>query len=343
MKNLYSLPEGFTFKALILDIRPGKVTIKLEGGDRFTARSLVLPDARIYEESYFRVKSNDFKGLVQLEMIKAPPEERQASIVQEALQNAGLHNVPDNVHLGKVLIENNLPLNAETFQKMAFFSQGQAKDMEKAVFLIKEGFSTDLSNVKTLENILDPNMHMGLLLDGIMPNLDLESHNLTPLNEFYRELSETLQQLKKTVTEQTDTADILQKLDILRENLDFMRRVSKQTKYFQIPFTHKGKRRCGELFKYDSGQLVVGLDTEHFGRIEVGLDKALNLQFEAKEHKTLTLIEAQSSFLVKELYQRGFTVASIKYRKKDSRTTILSTDPKKLTPSPQNYSFDMRI
>ena len=69
-KNFYTFPPGTCFKALILDIRPGKVTIRLDDDSSFTARSMVLPDAHIGEESYFRVKANNLDGLIQLEMLK---------------------------------------------------------------------------------------------------------------------------------------------------------------------------------------------------------------------------------------------------------------------------------
>jgi len=69
-KRFYDLRPGEKFKALILNISPGEVTIRFASGELFTARSKVLPDARIGEESGFVVKDNDFKGRIVLEMLK---------------------------------------------------------------------------------------------------------------------------------------------------------------------------------------------------------------------------------------------------------------------------------
>ena len=80
MNDFYSLPAGSTFKAQVLDIRPGMVTIRLDNGGRFTARSMVTPGVYIGEESYFRVKHNNFDGLIQLEMLKGTHQAIQDSL-----------------------------------------------------------------------------------------------------------------------------------------------------------------------------------------------------------------------------------------------------------------------
>jgi len=68
-RRFYELQAGENFKALIHDIRPGEVTIRFVGGELYTARSYVLPNARIGEESLFCVQENDFKGRIVLKMV----------------------------------------------------------------------------------------------------------------------------------------------------------------------------------------------------------------------------------------------------------------------------------
>ena len=186
-KNFYAFPPGTCFKAVILDIQPGKVKIRLDNGGSFSARTQILPDARIGEESYFRVKLNNLDGLIQLEMIKGTPEERQDNLVQEALKSANMYSGGENLELGRALIENNLPLDAQTLQKAAFFLHSQPEEggmeasgakladssgythsaMEKTIFLMQEGFPADSSGLRALNNTLDPDMHLTKLLEGL--------------------------------------------------------------------------------------------------------------------------------------------------------------------------------
>ncbi|MCL2225559.1 MAG: hypothetical protein FWB96_11390 [Defluviitaleaceae bacterium] len=70
-RRFYELQVGDIFKAFIQDIRPGEVTIRLVGGGLYTARSYVLPNARIGEESLFCVQENDFRGRIVLKMVGA--------------------------------------------------------------------------------------------------------------------------------------------------------------------------------------------------------------------------------------------------------------------------------
>lgn len=142
MKNFYSLPAGTVFKADILNIQPGRVTIRLDDGGKFTARSMVSPDARIGEESYFRVKVNNLDGLIQLEMIKGTPEERQDNLAQEALSSAGMYSTAENVELARALIENGLPVDPDTLQKAAHLRQTQP---EAANMMLNSTFNEQLS------------------------------------------------------------------------------------------------------------------------------------------------------------------------------------------------------
>ena len=74
-RTFYALKPGTRFKALITDIQPGKVTIRIDGGASFTARTRLLPEARIGEESFFVVRENNMRGLIQLEIINPSDED----------------------------------------------------------------------------------------------------------------------------------------------------------------------------------------------------------------------------------------------------------------------------
>lgn len=336
MKNFYSLPTGAVFKAQILDIRPGKVTILLDDGGRFTARSMVYPDAHIGEESYFRVKENNFEGLIQLEMVKGTPGESQGDSGSGGAK-----------------------------------AQTQAQNMDKSVFLLKEGFPTDAASLRALDRVIDPERHLTKLLGGVANYISLDDgHELKPLCEFYKELYDTLKQFK---SKGSTPADILRKLDAIEENLQFMQKVRKHVRYYQIPFVRNGRTGQGELFLYPSGESVVALDTENLGRIEVvvnggtepfdgtglsggtgsfgggGNDRQLTFRFLGNSEDILDSIKSKDKRLVKDLHRKGYQVSEMTYEKRlneNERTTVLtdsSGKPIAPVPEPQRYTFDMRV
>ena len=335
MKNFYAMPAGTCFKALILDIQPGRVTIRLDEGGKFTARSLILPDARIGEESYFRVKVNNFDGLIQLEMIKGTPEARQDNLVQEALKDAGLYHGEENMELGRALMEKNLPLDSATLQKAAFFRHIQSEDgiavddyaMEKAMFLLQEGFPADAASLLALDAILDPDRHLTKMLEGrseqFFINLD---ENPKPLQQYYRGLM---------------------KYKEMQQHLDFMKQISARVRYYQIPFIRQKQAGRGELFLYNEGSAVIALDTETLGRIEVLTskdNKQLAFQFSGDKDIILNLIKAESPKLINALQQKGFQVSGLTYQKRKERTTVLTPGPTKAAKTDtRRYAFDMRV
>ena len=68
LKPLYKLTPGEVFKAEIADIQMNQVSIRFEG-ETITAKSLILPEARIGEPAFFVVLEND-KGKIRLEMLR---------------------------------------------------------------------------------------------------------------------------------------------------------------------------------------------------------------------------------------------------------------------------------
>jgi hypothetical protein len=116
-RRFHMLQPGDKFSALIHDIRPGEVTIDLGGGSLYTARSLVLPEARIGEHSVFAVRENDFEGRIVLEMVKFSHATKKVKMITEALKNAEFAVTPENIEVGIALLDNGLPVDAQTLEK----------------------------------------------------------------------------------------------------------------------------------------------------------------------------------------------------------------------------------
>ena len=121
-RRFFELQAGDMFKAVIQNIRPGEVTIKFSGGELYTARSMVLPEARIGEESLFSVRENDFEGKIVLEMVKYDADTKITNMLTSALKNAGITATDEMLKLARVLIDNELPVDAKTLNKAAFLA-----------------------------------------------------------------------------------------------------------------------------------------------------------------------------------------------------------------------------
>ncbi|MCL2603974.1 MAG: hypothetical protein FWD90_05810 [Defluviitaleaceae bacterium] len=118
-RGFFEMQPGEVFRAKIADIRQGSVTIRFDDGTEYTARSLVLPDARIGEESGFLVRENDFEGRIVLEMVKLPPEIKQDNMLREAMRHAGITVSPDSLAFGRRMLAAGIPVEAATLQNIA--------------------------------------------------------------------------------------------------------------------------------------------------------------------------------------------------------------------------------
>ena len=70
IRKFFELTAGDKFSAILLDIRPGEMIIQFSGGQTYTARSFVMPNAHIGDECTFLVKENDTNGRIVLEVVK---------------------------------------------------------------------------------------------------------------------------------------------------------------------------------------------------------------------------------------------------------------------------------
>jgi len=156
LKNFNELSPGDIFRALVTDIQPNKVGIRFANGGGLTARSLVLPEARIGEPAFFVVKENT-KGQINLEMLRPQADALKENIAREALISADLYPSAENIKLVKTLMDNNLPIDAPALQKAVYFHYSAANlPIDKIVFLMKENFPMDAVNIELLEKLTEP-------------------------------------------------------------------------------------------------------------------------------------------------------------------------------------------
>lgn len=209
VRNLTELSPGDIFKATVTDIKQNQVSIRLFGGGELTAKSLILPEARIGDSALFTVKENN-KGQIILEMIKPNGDALKENIAREALISANLYPNGENMKLAKTLMDNDLPIDANSLQKAAFFHYSAASlSMEKIMFFMKENFPMDAVNIDILEKIMEnggftqkleeaaeglsrlDNNSLLQALEKFLPVFEVSSQ------EFVRELKSVLNAVKK--------------------------------------------------------------------------------------------------------------------------------------------------
>ena len=138
-RRFHELNPGDIFKALIHNIRPGEVTIRFSGGELYTARSMVLPEARIGEESLFAVRENDFEGRIVLEMVKSDDDTKKTNMLTAALINADIAVTPEMLNMARSLIDNALPVDAQTLNKAALLTARSADEsLENVIKSLRE-------------------------------------------------------------------------------------------------------------------------------------------------------------------------------------------------------------
>ncbi|MCL2188368.1 MAG: hypothetical protein FWC16_07655 [Defluviitaleaceae bacterium] len=118
-RRFHEMQAGDMFRARVHDVQPGKVTLKFNDGTTYTARSMVLPDARIGEDSVFLVKENDGEGRIVLEMVRLAAQTKQDNMLREALHNAGISVTKENLTLGRQMLNAGIPVDTSTLHNAA--------------------------------------------------------------------------------------------------------------------------------------------------------------------------------------------------------------------------------
>jgi len=169
-KSFMELAAGDSFRALVLDIVPGYVTIRLNNGESLTAKSLALPEARIGDETVFTVKDNA-KGQIFLEMQKPGMDMILHKLAGEALKNAGVSVSNENMELAAALMEHKIPIDSEHLQKAMFFKYAGGLDMDKVLFLLKEHFPATIKSVDELNAFVNDTRRLNTNLSHLMDRL----------------------------------------------------------------------------------------------------------------------------------------------------------------------------
>lgn len=281
-KNITDLPAGSKFKARIMDMQPNRVTIEMSSGDRLTARSHILPAARIGEDVIFQVKEN-LKGQISLEMLKLN-DDIPANFVKEALQNAQLPMTDDNASMANLLLKEGLPVSADSLQKATYLQHiSDSMSAEEIIFLVKEGFQPSEVNVNLLKQLssgsFNINDSLQTIIDGLLKNdVDIakifphdqnkqlgdakhilesrfyvalkDQHSLESMGEHYKGLHKDISNIEEFLQQEKLDPALLSIVSNTKDQLDFMDHIKSYKEFMQIPFMLENEKKQGDLYVF---------------------------------------------------------------------------------------------
>ncbi|MCL2839623.1 MAG: flagellar hook-length control protein FliK [Defluviitaleaceae bacterium] len=344
IRRFHELHPGDIFRAMIHDIRPGEVVIRFSGGELYTARSMVLPDARIGEVSLFSVRENDFEGKIVLEMVKADPDTKKNNMLTDAITNAGLSVTPEMLALGRGIIDRGIPVDAQVLHKVTFFAhaskEAQALNIDSVIFLLGEDMPVSLDTIQALNQIL----HNPQLLLSECSSVAHPHPSPKGILHFYRQLYakiyEQLIPLKNVAT--VKEAYKKEALEKARDMILFMAHL-KHRKYFQIPYASLVAEVHSST--HVSNTAIIAVETPTLGRVEVSIQNG-TLAFHAAKDTTLQCLKQNTPRLTALLNQKGISLTMTEFKPITEPFTIRSALPnnqQKPTPVPKRYTFDMRV
>jgi hypothetical protein len=186
------LAPGDRFRAGIVNVTPDSITLRLDNGATFQARTLNSPDAHIGDTAIFQV-TEMFKGKILLEMVKPDAAGNQAAVtngvIRQALMAADMPVTDQNIKLTMSLAGSSMPIDPGTLQKAAFFMYSNPKlTMEQIKFLVNEGFPAETKTLETLNGLMDKTLSLGKNLTELIEAVNnLPDENIK--NEYLRLLS----------------------------------------------------------------------------------------------------------------------------------------------------------
>lgn len=149
---LRSLSSGESFSADITDVKGSMVTIKLDGGQIFTANMLNYTSYNIGDRANFILQSNQGESIV----LKALPMEETAfetNMINQSLNVAGLASSGRNRELVLELMHNNMPISKEALGDMVKELAANPETAVKDIVALKRmGIEVTKDTLNSYEN-----------------------------------------------------------------------------------------------------------------------------------------------------------------------------------------------
>ncbi len=148
------LEGGDKFKALILDIRPGEVTLQLSNGNVINAKCAQIPDARIGETATFSVRSNE-NGKLIIKFFKEANDNAFSDLGLQALKGARLPITDENLKAASALVKSDIPVDINSLTKaIGIMQQYKEIDIDQMLMMVRENLDITDENIMLLEKHL---------------------------------------------------------------------------------------------------------------------------------------------------------------------------------------------
>lgn len=231
-RSINDLQSGDKFKATILDIKRGEVTIKLTDGNIITAKSMVVPEARIGDLMEFSVQDNRDGQILVSMFSSSEGKELQMRTLIDILSSINISPTEESLEMLKLLMDSGMPVDKDTMQSLLqTLKSNPDLDMNTLAFMLKEDIPITLENIEQVKlTSQNENKIKNQITDLAykIAGIDEPSIKQEVLSIFLPELSEqNIDDLKNfAILEQNNLADSIElpgKKIIFNEVIDFMK------------------------------------------------------------------------------------------------------------------------
>ncbi len=182
------------------------------------------------------------------------------------------------------------------------------------------------------------------------------------LSEFYTKMRGQMQQyhhLIESTLSGSDSQQLGSFAHDIESNLSFMKTLSQTFSYFQIPLKLPSQNAHGDLYVYsrkerlrqnpEKASVLLHLDMEHLGKIDIKLDKNKNdisTQFSLNDQESVKLFQVNADMLKSALNLQGYNcLMQVQEKEKPSPTVDDFINTKvntHATTDMKRFSFDIR-
>ncbi|MDO5292657.1 MAG: flagellar hook-length control protein FliK [bacterium] len=179
------------------------------------------------------------------------------------------------------------------------------------------------------------------------------------ITKLYNSLSDKMEDLAKITSataNELNNPHLSEKMNGLKQNLDFMQDFNKLFTYIQLPIKLKEQVTHGDLYVYTNKKklasgtkdisVLLHLDMDHLGPLDIHLSltaQNVHTKFYVQDKETRALLQRNSDGLRKSLAEKGFTISTEFYEQQKEVNIIKDIVDQEAASAPiKRYSFDIR-
>lgn len=252
----------------------------------------------------------------------------------------------------------NFPISRTMLLKIA---SGEA-DTREVLTVIHN--TIGLSDSEMVKNLFQSEAFQKLFARNLQSAWTLTPEQLSQgnLSEFYTKMHRQMQQyhhLIQNTLSGSDSQELSNFAHDIESNLSFMKTLSQTFSYFQLPLKLPSQDAHGDLYVYsrkerlrqnpEKASVLLHLDMEHLGKIDIKLDKNRNditTQFSLNDRESVQLFQVNADMLKNALNLQGYNCLVQVQEKEQPSPTVDDFINTKVnthaTTEMKRFSFDIR-